>query len=90
LADVGINDAIGVLYRVFEVGQFKNTLRPLFPAQQKRTELAWGSRHEDKKLNQKIAEFFSEDKASGAFSKRLEKYIGMNFDDYQNLIQMFD
>ncbi|MDV7338459.1 transporter substrate-binding domain-containing protein [Terasakiella sp. A23] len=90
IADIGINDAVGVLYRVFEVGQFKDKLRPLFPAQPKRSELAWGSRHEDKMLNQKIAEFMVEDKKSGQFSKRLERYIGMSFEDYQSLIQMFD
>ncbi|NVJ92214.1 MAG: transporter substrate-binding domain-containing protein [Methylocystaceae bacterium] len=90
LADVGINDAVGVLYRVFEVGQYKNILRPLFPAQEKRSELAWGSRKQDTNLNKKIADFFIEDKANGTFSKRLEKYIGMSFEDYQNLIKLFN
>ncbi len=88
--DVGINDAIGVLYRVFEVGQFKNILRPLFPAQSQRSQLAWGSRKQDKELNKHITNFMVQDKQSGRFSQRLEKYIGMSFDDYQRLIQMFD
>lgn len=89
MADVGINDAVGLLYRIFEPGQFKGVLRPIFPAQAKRTQLAWGTHHEDETLNAKIQEFFDHDKKTGAFSARLEKYIGMNFEDYQNLIKLF-
>ncbi|MGB0684469.1 MAG: transporter substrate-binding domain-containing protein [Magnetovibrionaceae bacterium] len=88
--DVGINDAVGVLYRVFEVGHFKDRLRPLFPANTKRSQLAWGSAADSVMLNEKIRAFFSADRASGNFSKRLEKYIGMSEADYMTLISMFE
>ena len=88
--DVGINDGIGVLYRVFEVGHFKDKLRPLFPANSKRNQLAWGSPHDAAELNKKIAEFFELDRANGNFSKRLEKYVGMTHEEYQMLVSMFE
>lgn len=86
--DLGINDSIAVMVRLFGNSFYKANLSPLMPAQQHKTQLAWGSRHEDEELNARIAEFIDSYKESAAFSSLLEKYIGMGHDDYQKMIGM--
>lgn len=86
--DLGVNDGVAVIYRIFGNSFFQNNLRPLFPARKQHSQLAWGSTKNDKKLNQKIADFIEKDRSSGAFSKRLQKYLGMSLDEYQQIIGM--
>jgi len=89
-ADVSLNDTISVMISLFGDNYYSSKLRPFFPIQKNMTELAWGSSIKDKVLNEKIREFIKHDKFSGNFSKRLYKYTGMTFDEYNKLINMIE
>ncbi len=87
-ADIGINDAPSLMLEIFEKAYYRDNLRPFIPAQTKRTKLAWGSAKENKILSKKIKEFIALDNKNKNFSKRFYKYLGMNLNEYKELINM--
>ena len=89
-ADVSINDSLGIIFRLFSNSYYIQNLRPQFPVNTARTQLAWGSSHESKVLNAKIDAFIASYKASGAFSERLKYYTGMDLAAYMALIEIIE
>lgn len=89
-ADVGINDGISVIVRLFSNNYYRENLRPLFPAQKNMTQLAWGSEKDNTLLNEKIQLFMKKDKENGNFSQRLNKYVGMTLEEYNQLINLIE
>ena len=89
-ADVSINDSLGIIFRLFSNSYYTQNLRPYFPVNATRTELAWGSSHENKVLNEKIDAFIERYKNSGTFSRQLGRYTGMSFGDYKALVEMIE
>jgi len=89
-ADVGINDGVSVMSNLFENSYYRENLRPLIPAQEQTSKLAWGSDKKNLILNKKINEFMEIDKKNGNFSKRFYKYISMSLDEYNQLINMIE
>lgn len=90
MVDIGINDGIAVMVRIFNNSDYRENLKLLFPAQDNITQLAWGSRHEDIELNKMLHTFWNEYKYSAAFSNNLKKYLGMNLDEYHHLIKIMN
>lgn len=88
LADIGIIDAPSLLINLSSKSYNRDNLKPFIPAQQKKSELAWGSAKKNKILNKKIKEFIQYDKKSVDFSKRFYKYFNMTLDEYNQLINM--
>ncbi len=88
--EVGINDGIAVILKIFENSYYREKLKPLFPIQEKKSQLAWASEYKNKELNKKLKEFFLYDKKTGNFSKRLKKYIGMSEEEYNKLVNMIN
>lgn len=89
-ADASINDSLGIIFRLFSNSYYTQNLRPYFPVNTTRTQLAWGSSHENKALNAKIDAFIAQYKASGAFSESFKRYTGMGLEDYHALIEMIE
>ena len=90
LLDGSVNDSLGVIFRLFSNSYYSQNLRPYFPLSQVKTQLAWGSSPKTPKLNQKIDAFIADYKASGAFSKQLERYTGMDLDEYEALLMIIE
>ncbi|MBE0496871.1 MAG: transporter substrate-binding domain-containing protein [Campylobacterales bacterium] len=89
-ADASINDSLGIIFRLFSNSYYTQNIRPYFPVNVARTQLAWGSSHESTVLNAKIDAFIKRYKDSGAFSEQLKRYTGMSLDDYHALIEMIE
>ncbi len=87
-ADVGIRDGLKVMLNLYSNSYYRENLKPLMPAQKQMSQLGWGSDKKSIILNKKIEEFLDSDKKNGNFSHRLQKYIGMSLDEYNQLLNM--
>lgn len=88
--DGSINDSLGIIFRLFSNSYYSKNLRPYFPLNTKKTLLAWGSNPKSLKLNSEIEAFIKEYKASGDFSRQLERYTGMSLEEYEKLLTIIE
>ena len=84
--DVGITDSMLLLRTLHQETMLRNKLKPLFPARDTASQLAFGCAHGTPLLNTRLDTFMKDFTTSTEFSQLLMKYTGYTTVEYKALI----
>lgn len=88
--DVGILDSFSFFPKWLNTYTFKENLKPLFPEREKIDYLSFCTSYETKELNESLSKFLSFMKSAERYNSLFEKYIGISYNDYRDILNVGD
>ncbi|BBE30867.1 hypothetical protein OSSY52_10080 [Tepiditoga spiralis] len=88
--DVSILDSFSFFPKWFNTYSLKENLKPLFPERDKIGYLSFCTSYETKELNKSLSNFISFMKKTDKYNLLFEKYIGIGYNDYKNILNVGD
>lgn len=87
-ADISLQDSFSFFLHYYENSCFRDGLKPLFPSGEKVGYLSFCTSYKTPKLNERLKEFMESFRKSREFDNLIERYMGISYKEYKDLLYM--